>query len=50
MGTANGVTTRSKHIDVRVHYFNEQVNAGMVEPKHVTSSMQQADMFTKPST
>ncbi len=48
MGTANGVTSRSNHIDIRCHYFSEQVNEGRLVPIKVPTDQQQADTFTKP--
>ena len=38
---------RNKHIDIRFHFFREQVKERNVELEHVESRAQVADMFTK---
>ena len=40
--------TRSKHIDVRLHYIREQVTNEIVKINHVSSKIQLADILTKP--
>jgi hypothetical protein len=40
--------TRSKHIDVRLHYIREQVIKKTIEINHVSSDDQLADILTKP--
>ncbi|XP_061357487.1 uncharacterized mitochondrial protein AtMg00810-like [Gastrolobium bilobum] len=39
---------RSKHIDVRFHFIQDQVKEGKVELSHVASRDQVGDIFTKP--
>nr|GEV70664.1 copia protein [Tanacetum cinerariifolium] len=39
--------SRSKHIDIRHHFFREQVEKGVVELYFVTTDYQLADIFTK---
>ncbi|GJU80241.1 retrovirus-related pol polyprotein from transposon TNT 1-94 [Tanacetum coccineum] len=39
--------SRSKHIDIRHHFIQEQVEKGMVELYFVTTDYQLADIFTK---
>ncbi|GJZ52061.1 retrovirus-related pol polyprotein from transposon TNT 1-94 [Tanacetum coccineum] len=39
---------RSKHIDVRYHFINEQVENGIVELYFVRTKYQLADIFSKP--
>lgn len=41
---------RTKHIDVKFHYIRELVKSGIIEIKHISSSRQLADIFTKPQT
>ncbi|GJZ00146.1 retrovirus-related pol polyprotein from transposon TNT 1-94 [Tanacetum coccineum] len=40
--------SRAKHIDVRYHFINEQVENGIVELYFVRTEYQLADIFTKP--
>ncbi|GJS29019.1 retrovirus-related pol polyprotein from transposon TNT 1-94 [Tanacetum coccineum] len=40
--------SRTKHIDVRYHFINEQVEKGIVELFFVGTEYQLADLFTKP--
>ncbi|XP_041004069.1 uncharacterized mitochondrial protein AtMg00810-like [Juglans microcarpa x Juglans regia] len=40
--------TRTKHIALDIHYVREQVALGALETRFVTSSLQLADIFTKP--
>lgn len=39
---------RSKHIDVRYHFIREKFSENLFDLKYVQSSMQLADIFTKP--
>ncbi|GKG18485.1 hypothetical protein Tco_0372783, partial [Tanacetum coccineum] len=39
--------SRSKHIDIRHHFIQEQVEKGVVELYFVTTDYQLADIFTK---
>ncbi|GKC13699.1 hypothetical protein Tco_1010481 [Tanacetum coccineum] len=39
--------SRSKHIDIRNHFIQEQVEKGVVELYFVTTNYQLADIFTK---
>lgn len=39
---------KTKHVDIKYHYTREQVEIETVELKHVRSSEQIADIFTKP--
>nr|GEV19798.1 hypothetical protein [Tanacetum cinerariifolium] len=39
--------SRSKHIDIRYHFIQDQVEKGMVELYFVTTDYQLADIFTK---
>ncbi|GJY35811.1 retrovirus-related pol polyprotein from transposon TNT 1-94 [Tanacetum coccineum] len=41
--------SRDKHIDIRYHFINEQVENGIVELYFVQTEYQLADIFTKPS-
>jgi transposase InsO family protein len=38
---------RAKHIDVKYHFIREKVHAKIVEIKHVSTELQQADIMTK---
>ncbi|GJZ72559.1 retrovirus-related pol polyprotein from transposon TNT 1-94 [Tanacetum coccineum] len=40
--------SRAKHIDIRYHFINEQVENGIVELYFVRTEYQLADIFTKP--
>lgn len=48
MTMANGPTTRSKHIDTRARYIQQQVQRQRILPTHISGTQQLADMFTKP--
>ena len=39
---------KTKHIDVRVHKIRELIAEGVVQPQYVETSMNCADVFTKP--
>ena len=41
------VSGRTKHIDVHYHYIREQIIAGRLRVKHVSTTEQVADIFTK---
>ncbi len=47
MGTANCVTPKSKHIGIRLHYLNEQINSDKIAPIKVSSSEELEDVLTK---
>ncbi|KAL0534309.1 hypothetical protein IC582_028599 [Cucumis melo] len=40
--------SRTKHIDIRHHFIRELVNTKIISLEHVRSSLQLADIFTKP--
>jgi hypothetical protein len=37
-----------KHLDLRFHWLRENVEAGMIVPKHVGTADMVADVLTKP--
>jgi hypothetical protein len=39
---------RTKHIDIKHHYIREKVQKGKVELKYIHTTVQEADMLTKP--
>uniref|UniRef100_A0A803NKY9 Uncharacterized protein n=1 Tax=Cannabis sativa TaxID=3483 RepID=A0A803NKY9_CANSA len=39
--------SRTKHIEVDVHYIRDQVKQGKIEIRHIPTSEQTADIFTK---
>lgn len=39
---------RSKHIDLRIHFFRDIVSKGVIQIEYVPSKQQLADIFTKP--
>lgn len=45
---ANRVTSRVKHIAVPVAYIHEKYDAKLVTPEHIKTTIQPADMSTKP--
>ena len=42
-----GVTARTKHFDMCIHYFRDLVQYGRITPVHVLTMYQRADGFTK---
>jgi hypothetical protein len=42
-----GITNRTKHIDIRHHWIREQVQKGIVSMQHVPSEENTADLMTK---
>jgi hypothetical protein len=47
--TANPVQhSRTKHIDIRYHFIKDHVEKGNIELHFVESTLQLADLFTKP--
>jgi hypothetical protein len=48
MAHANGPTKRTKHIDVKHHYIQQQVQASVLTLQQVPSAAQRADFLTKP--
>lgn len=38
---------KTKHVDIDCHYIREQIQGGLIETSHVSSSNQVADIFTK---
>ncbi|GJR38413.1 hypothetical protein Tco_1214097 [Tanacetum coccineum] len=46
-GSAQFLGDKSKHIDIRHHFFREQVEKGVVELYFVRTEYQLADIFTK---
>ena len=40
----------SKHIELNYHYIRERVSLGLFVTRHVPTSSQIADVFTKPQT
>ena len=43
----DAVTDRSKHIDVRYHYTKHLVKSQQLKLRHISTTDQLADMFTK---
>jgi transposase InsO family protein len=43
-----GISKRSKHIDIRYHYFLEKVDKGLIIVQHISGNQNFADLFTKP--
>ncbi|XP_031275019.1 uncharacterized protein LOC116133454 [Pistacia vera] len=41
---------RSKHIELDYHYIRERVSLGLLTTRHISTSAQIADVFTKPQT
>jgi hypothetical protein len=39
---------RTKHINIKYDHFHESVESGKIEMSAIDTSMQQADIFTKP--
>jgi Reverse transcriptase (RNA-dependent DNA polymerase) len=50
IGLANNpiLHARTKHIDIRYHFINEQITAGAIVLKYISTEEQLADMLTKP--
>jgi hypothetical protein len=48
MASASGPTKRTKHIDVKHHYIQQQIKARTLRLVQVPSANQKADLFTKP--
>ena len=46
----NGVSDRTKHINVKYHYIRDLVERGVIEFKYVKSKENLADLLTKPLT
>ena len=42
-----GVTARTKHFDMCVHYFRDEVQFLRIVPAHVLTAYQRADGYTK---
>ncbi|KAF5455446.1 hypothetical protein F2P56_025019 [Juglans regia] len=42
--------SRSKHIELDYHYIRERVSLGLLITRHISTSAQIADVFTKPQT
>jgi hypothetical protein len=42
--------TRTKHINIKIHYTRDEIVARSIHCKFVPSSLQVADIFTKPLT
>ena len=47
LANANGPTKRTKHLDVRYHYIQQQVQRKVFAIDHVNTENQLADPFTK---
>jgi hypothetical protein len=47
MASASGPTKRTKHIDVKHHYIQQQIKSNILTLVQVPSSEQKADIFTK---
>ncbi|MDR3403138.1 MAG: Ty1/Copia family ribonuclease HI, partial [Chthoniobacter sp.] len=43
----NTITARSKHIDIRHHFVRDHIQRGDIDLQWVSTSEQQADIFTK---
>ena len=50
MAKSNQVTSKSKHIDVRLHFIKELVQQGVFELEYIKTDLQQADHGTKATT
>ena len=48
LGNTNATTRRSKHIDVRHHYVQEQQEQGKIKLFDIDGKKNPADIFTKP--
>ena len=48
LGNTNATTCRSKHIDVRHHYVQEQQEQGKIKLFDIDGKKNPADIFTKP--
>lgn len=48
MAHASGPTKRTKHIDVKHHYIQEQVHMRALRLRQIPTAAQLADIFTKP--
>ena len=42
-----GVTARTKHFDICIHYFRDEVQKRRIIPIHISNEYQRADGFTK---
>lgn len=40
--------SKTKHIDIHVHYIRDEVKKGNVRLQHVDGKLNPADIFTKP--
>ena len=40
--------TRMKHLDLRFHWLRDTIEAGHISPIHIPTTLQAADIFTKP--
>jgi hypothetical protein len=44
----HGYSARAKHIDLRVHFVRDHIDAGHIVVKYIASAEQLADFLTKP--
>jgi Reverse transcriptase (RNA-dependent DNA polymerase) len=44
---SEGLSSRTKHIDVRYHYIRETVASGIIDIQHISTDVMLADFFTK---
>ena len=47
MATNQIVSARNKHMELKMHYVRERVEAGDIQLKYISTSMQRADILTK---
>lgn len=47
LSTNPALHKRSKHFDTDYHYIREQVALGLIETRHISATLQLADIFTK---
>jgi hypothetical protein len=43
-----GISKRSKHIDIRYHFFLDNIDEGNIVVSHISGEENFADIFTKP--
>lgn len=48
LALSGSFSRRTKHIDIRYHYFNETINENLLAVEWVCTEKEIADIFTKP--